>query len=736
MSKSLVRLTAPFLALSLLLPAAAAAQRTPARAAEEADDDVVRVLTNLVQLDAVVTDRDGRQVTDLGPEDFEVFEEGKHREITNFSYISTEPVVTNTPGSVPTRPAPATTGAPPSPTGSLRPEQVRRTIVLVANDLNLAFDSARRVREAMRKFVDEQMLPGDLAAIIRTGGHIGALQQFTSDKEQLRAAVERMRYNIDSSAGSTAFDSIEPDPEKRGGSPVLSESGRTVDEMHDRLKQDASLAALTFVLQGLRNLPGRKSVVLFSDGLVLRHPELVKRGLDKISLSDGSVVDKVEALIDLAHRASAVFYTIDTRGLPSIYQAADNMTGRNPREAAERMQDRTLQLFEEQGGLSELARETGGLFVRNTNDIGGALRRVTDDLKGYYLIGYRPDERAFEHRRADFRRLTVKVKRPGLEVRTRGGFFNRTDKQSEPTPEEAQLLALASPFGASDVDVRLTALFANDERAGSYFNTLLHIDARDLTFTPDTDGWQKAVIELVALTFGDNGRLVDKLDGTSYTLRLRGETYRRARRTGFVHTMSVPVKKPGAYQLRVSVRDAATKRLGSAGQFIIVPDLSKNRLALSGILLRAVATTLAAAGAAEMTEAPTEEEPLDEETTARQGGVSVQGTAAARRFAPGASLEYDLVIYNARLDKTTRFPRLSTRVRLFRDGQLFTESRFTPADTRGQTDMKRIRVGGRFNLAADMQPGQYVMQVVVSDELAKEGQRVATQWIDFEVVGR
>src|SRR5688572_3547177 len=152
------------------------------------DTDVVRIRTNLVQIDAVVT-KDGKQVTDLTPEDFEIFEDGKKQVITNFSYVS------NVPSSSPdaaVKPAVKRTGLPVVPP-AIRPDDPRRTVALVVDDLGISMESVSPLRNQLRKFIDEQMQPNDVAAIIRTGGEVGALQQFTTDKRLLHRAVERLR---------------------------------------------------------------------------------------------------------------------------------------------------------------------------------------------------------------------------------------------------------------------------------------------------------------------------------------------------------------------------------------------------------------------------------------------------------------------------------------------------------------------------------------------------------------
>src|SRR5215204_3385635 len=156
--------------------------------------DVVKITTNLVQVDAVVTDRKGKRVIDLKPEDVELYEDGNVRSITNFSYISLdsgEPLPIGRPSN-----SDKAAVAPPLVPRPLRPQQVRRTIALVVDDLGLSFESAVHVRNSLRKFLDEQLQPDDLVAIIRTSGGIGALQSFTRDRRQLYAALEKVKWNL------------------------------------------------------------------------------------------------------------------------------------------------------------------------------------------------------------------------------------------------------------------------------------------------------------------------------------------------------------------------------------------------------------------------------------------------------------------------------------------------------------------------------------------------------------
>ena len=168
------------------------------------DDDVVKISTNLIQLDVVVTDKNGKIVSDLKPEDFEVYENGKKQDLTNFLFVNTiNQTKTVTTVKKPNKKDDKT--AIPVPPVELKAEQVKRTIALIVDDLGLSFESMVRVRNSLKRFVDEQMQPNDLVAIIATGNGAGTLQQFTSDKRQLYAAIEKLKWNARGRAGITAF---------------------------------------------------------------------------------------------------------------------------------------------------------------------------------------------------------------------------------------------------------------------------------------------------------------------------------------------------------------------------------------------------------------------------------------------------------------------------------------------------------------------------------------------------
>jgi hypothetical protein len=364
------------------------------------------------------------------------------------------------------------------------------------------------------------------------------------------------------------------------------------------------------------------------------------------------------------------------------------------------MNSRSAELQKNFDGAELLAKETGGFVIRNTNDFG--VDRVLEDQNGYYLIGYRPATETFKRQA---HKIQIRVKRGGFAVRTRAGFYGVTGNATVGPPSERDRMnkALISPFGVQDIAVRLKAFFANDPVRGSLLRNFVVIDAKDLTFYTERNGMPTVRCEVSYVLLGDNGALVDKQDQT-LVMQLSQEVFERAQREGMVYNFDLPLKQTGSFQLRVAVRDVASQRIGSGSQFVQTPNLSDKQLALSGMLLYAEGPGL---------------EPDD-----------WNRALVLRRFRPGASLVFGYTIYNAALDKKTGRPNLLTQTVVFRDSlKIYSSDRVAVTD-RDQTDLKRISAGARLQLGPALTPGEYVVQIVVEDVVAK---RTTTQLTQFEV---
>ena len=351
---------------------------------------VFRLTTSLVQLDAVVTDRKGRHVTTLGPADFEVYQDGRLQPVTAVTYVEAGEMWVDT------------SGLPPLPSRALRPDEAGRVIGIVVDDLRMSFTSMYYARRGLLEFVDDQFRPGDLAALVTTSGGSMSRRALTFRRTELRADISRLRFSMFGARAASILDPV-------SGLDAFSHAY----EAREYQFATSAIARIDDVLTHLGKLPGRKSIILVSEGFALFGP-----GMD-----NASIRYLMQRLVDRANRAGTVIYAVDPRGLVNTgITAADG-----PMSSA-RMdgiaQARRAALRETQDSLRYVAGETGGFAVVNRNDLAHGLRRIMTDQQGYYLIGYQPDEgtlapSAFRK----FRRVKIKVKQKGLKVRTRSGFY-------------------------------------------------------------------------------------------------------------------------------------------------------------------------------------------------------------------------------------------------------------------------------------------------------------------------
>lgn len=670
-------------------------------------DVVFSVTTLRVQVDAVVTDSKGRYVTDLTADDFVIYEDGKPQKITNFSYISVTPQSPNGYKSA-KKPVPkADPTLPPTPSAPARQADVRRTIVLMVDDLGLSFESMADLRSALRRFVEQQIQPGDLVAICRTGAGSGAVQQFTTDKRILLSVIDGLRWNLNGRLAPNVFASGNPDAIKD-----------TYNAQRNTIFTVGTLGAINYIVGALREMPGRKSIVLFSDGLPLFTPAQgpllhTAMGSGGSLDSNGAIQDALHKLLDRANRAGTVIYTFHTLGLQPLQPGADarldpTNLGLSPQQAmgsANQLtaigQGKDVAFNIGQQGLAYLAQETGGIAYQNGNDLNFGLDHVLQDQQGYYLLGFKPPSDTFEekHGTRSYHHITVKVTRPGLHVRSRSGFFGETDDETSPkykTPLEQMRAAMLSPFHSSDVRLRLTALYAEVPKSGAVVRNLVHIDAQDLTFRTVLDSVTHTAelsseIEIVAVATSMGYMPVGAV-AQSYKVRAAADSPQSVLKEGAVYTLDVPVKKPGAYQIQVAVRDTATGKTGSASQFLEIPVLKKGRIALTSVLLQSG-------------------DPL---------------SPATRQFAPGSEVKYFCLVENP--GNKVPAANLDSQIRMVRDGK---EIYSGPIRTI-TTEDGQLAVTGALKLSEKMTPGDYYLGVIVADRTAKN--RVTAQWTDFEIV--
>lgn len=686
------------------------AEQKPAQAAppdsQQDPDSVVRISTQLVQIDAVVTNRNGAHVEDLTEDDFVLMVDGKKQSLNHFKLIKL--AAPKKPEIVASNNSKAASTPVGMPEKTLAPEDVRRTIAFVVDDLGLSFQSMAYTRDAIRKFVREQMEEGDLVGIIRTGRGLGMLQQFTGDKRILNTAIDRLTWNPFSRDMAPRF----PERDANNSLPeaqrqAMEEANARAADFQETVFSVGTLGSLNFVIRGLRELPGRKMVILISDGFKLF-------GKDR---NNTLVLENLRRLTDLANRSSVVVYSIDGKGLQTLMPDA-SVSG-VPRPEDYRLV--AQQNFDSQEGLTFIARETGGQAFLNNNDINLGIRKSLEDSSGYYLLGFDPEDEKFDRK---YHSIKLKVTKSGLTVRTRAGFLGVADRERRrdlpaaavDSPEarnSAFVGALYSPFGARDLGIQMTSYFFNSEQQGSFIRSLYQIEMSKLDFKddPQRPGMKNVRLELVAFTFNETGSIIDQ-HGRAFTLEIAPHQYEAAMTKGLFYSDDFIIKKPGAYQLRCIIRDPLTGKLGSASQFINVPDLAQKRLALSGVVMTI---------------------PADFKPAPEQKNSEVNMSPSARRFPRNAFFDYGAAIYNAQIDPKTGKPNLVSQVEIYSEGKPIYQGpirQIEDPDSIGKNS--RLNCGGRMMLT-NLPTGDYVFHLIVTDTLAKSKYAKVDQWSDFGI---
>ena len=402
-----------FLALAALLCLLA-----PVAAQTQTDDEVVKINTNLVQVDVVVT-KDGKPVTNLKAEDFEIFENGRRQTITSFAYISNVAnAATSTSSPQKEDPnAPETAG-----TTTTTPNVNRRVLAIVIDDLGLSVQSTSEIRRQMRRFLDEQWDRNDLLAFVFTSTAKKVKPHFTNDRNVLDRAWEQIIWNHCSRVGTVAVARLSGPPGDGCGA-YNSQPSDTMD-------------SLRATVDAMGELPGRKSMLVLSDSMPLRDKETLIKPGSSVTSADEPRGDprnyraSLNRLTEKAIRASVVIYTVDASGLQVTgLRASDEFSDtRAPGNMAYnvmlRMRSEMIQHNRE--AAAALAKDTGGFLIKDQNHF--QFDKILEDQSGYYLIGYRPSSETFDKK---FNELRARVKKSGMTVRTRSGFFGMTEDEAK-----------------------------------------------------------------------------------------------------------------------------------------------------------------------------------------------------------------------------------------------------------------------------------------------------------------
>ncbi len=671
--------------------------------------EVVRVFTDLIQTDVMVFDKQGRFADGLRREDFELRIDGKVKPIEFFERISVGSVNEETQLSA----ARGTLANKTSPLGAV-PLDRGRTVFFYLDDLHLGLGSLAATRKAMTDFIEKEMNQNDEAAITSASGQIGFLQQLTDNKTVLRAALQRVKprpYSVRDSdrPAMTEYHALLIDGYDRDvtsyfieqilkdnpGIPPQTAENMVRTRATSILQQASNITRIT--LSGLEELvktssklPGRKLVFFFSDGFFL-------------DSRNSNSMDRVRKITSDAARNGVVIYSLDARGLVASLsdvsvESAFDITGRL---------DRATQgeLAATQDAMHALARDTGGRPVFSTNALGVGLARALQETSVYYLLAWRPNREAQEGK---FRRIEVKLlEKPELTVRVRRGFYDaepapvenktKNPKPTVKTPEVQLREALGTAYPDRGIPIALNLNYILTPEKRMLLSTSLKISAESLSFSPE-DAKQKAAVQILGLLLNDRGqpgaRFAERLTATALS-----ESSVKGSDASVAYLFPVFLG-PGLYQVRVAARDEKSGRTGSANGWVEIPDLSKDKLTLSSVIIGRHALT------------PTTNSSGNGQSTSEQVDLSID-----HLYQRNSVLRFLFFVYNAARAPSDSHPDVATQVQILRDNQPIITTALKKIPTAGM-DLDRLPYAADLSLSG-LPAGQYVMQVTAVDRVSK-----------------
>jgi len=595
--------------------------QTPAD--KEQDVEKVVVGTNEVVLDAVVKDKKGRAVKDLTAADFEVLEDGVSQEVRSFRLVSREgePAIESADkGPANGRPsanAKANQDESAKAAGTLRPATPLNSTTHFGA-LALVYDrlspNARSIaRQASLSYVDG-MRRDDFVGVFGIDLSLHVLQRFTNDENRIKAAVEK-GLSHSSSSYVSATDQISDLQDQQAGLQTQLDTGtqgagaandpsgavgpaaaqqqfnamtlniaQGFERMEHNQQGNATIDGLLAIIDGMKRLPGRKAMIFFSEGITL----------------PTNVMSHFRSVISNANRANVSIYAVDAAGLRA--ESSDTQAGRaltrlgqaRARTAGSQsdpfgsmMQDlernEDLMRSNPDSALGDLATETGGALIANTNDPGSKLRQVDDDLHSYYILTYTPKNANYDGR---FRQISVKVKRSGTEVQTRKGYYALNNSYGTPVLDyEAPALAILSATPRpNSFDSRAAAFSFPESGQPGLVPIFIEVPSKAVNYAVDERKKTFiADVSFLVLIKDDAQRVVKKLSNQDV---IRGPLDKLDKvKKGSMRFYREANLDPGHYTIAAVVYDNVTHQSSTNTGSVLVPPADPGALRLSSIVV-------------------------------------------------------------------------------------------------------------------------------------------------------
>ena len=558
-------------------PPASQAAQTGAPSQSQQPTAVVRVTTRLVLVDVVALDKKGSPLTDLKQEDFSLQEEGNDQKIRVFSFQQPSP--TNGDSGPVKLPASMVTNLPTYKTD-------RALNVILLDALNTNAVSQKYIRQEMIKFL-EKLPAGQPVAVYALSSRLLLLQDFTSDPTLLKQAIASLK-----SHNSPVLDNGAPYLDAASNSALMEMGMQAMIQQIQLFQQEntavmtdrrveITLTALKSLARTLAGYPGRKNLIWMSSafpGQLLS----VGRGMrDQSGYRD--YADEVERTANALNNARVAVYPVDAGlGNSGVYSSLSNTdsngnylgrtamgTGGSMNTELSRTSDDELARHTT---MNSIAEETGGKAFYHTNDLEGAMRNSIEDGATYYTVGYYPENKNWDGK---FRRIALKVNRPGVKLRFRQGYFASDPRGYAKTDAKKQAMDLGQALSIEN-PISTALLFRAQvippsEKTQNKVLIYYGIDAHAMGFELRDDGLQHASIDCAAQPFTAKGNPLPP-QGQPFSAGLKPEDFQTVMQKFFPCNLTLDLA-PGDYTLRLAVRDNATGLIGTANAKVTVPPL-------------------------------------------------------------------------------------------------------------------------------------------------------------------
>lgn len=634
------------------------------------------VLTNVVVRDA----KTGELVTGLKASDFSISENGRDQRIETFDYENVDlakPLSEATVKGLAV--GPELNGQKAAVVA--KPEDLRnhRLIVMFFDLTSMQPEDLDRAVDAAQTFLKTKMQPADLVALISLGDTLKVDQDFTSDAKALINEVGV--YNGTESQGSAAGATSNTNQTEDTTSYTADES-----EYND-LNTDRELLALRSVSQALSKINEKKSMLFFSGGIQ-------RDGIENQA--------SMRAAINAAVRANLAIYSVDTRGLQAVGPLGDASTGSlrgtggyNGAALGSNMSAN----FATQEVMASLSSDTGGKAFFDSNDFAPAFAQVQHDTSAFYAIGFRS---ANPMRDGRYRKLTVKVKRQGVKLEYRPGYYAPSDFKHTGNEDREQQLndQMASDLPATDMAVYLDAMYFRIDDNRYYMPVSLLVPGSQIPFVKGGDK-DKATLDILGEVVDEVKRPIGRVRQT-VKLNLNDSVNARQKNIQYTTSFNLP---PGKYQIKFVVRENQTGQMGSFIADVTLPDMRKDPLKMSSIVLAAA-----------------RQPSKDKDPLVRNGEAYVPNISHVYRQDQHMYLLYE--VYKPAREKAENLPKgTKPGINLLSSLELIQGS--TKVFETPMIQARQINVADRDAVAFEMdvpldklKPGQYLCQLNVIDDAA------------------